>query len=59
MSENPNTYAERRLLDALYRALREHQVGTLQRTNEAVGSLDLDHSAIIQRVENLCREQGV
>lgn len=40
-------------IDALYRALREDQLGTLKVTPVAVGALDIRRSSIVTRVEAL------
>lgn len=40
-------------LEALYRALREDQLGTLKVVPIAVGALDIRRSSIVTRVEAL------
>lgn len=43
-------------IDAIYRALMEDQTGTLQRRSVAVGSLNVNRSSIVLRVEDLLAE---
>lgn len=45
----------RRFIDVLYRALREDQTGTLPQESVAIGSLDVQRSSIVLRVEALLK----